>query len=176
MISVGVAPAALYLLIPRLGKASRFAWLAARPQPGAVLGSTGIELNLPGIGTRSFRWDEVGSMSMEHRLQSFGELRDADGQTLVTIPESLIYPRGPHWWDDGDTLAQAVVNTRPDRYELTGPKSLVGRPGEFDLIGRRTALDVPAWRRRQHLFLGVLLLISMLVIWFTLAAPTLLDR
>jgi len=176
MIGISLTPAALFVLTPILSKTSRFEWLVARPQPMAVLGPTGLDLDLQSVGTRSFRWEEMGSMHLHHGLRTTGELQDPDGRTLATIPEALLFPRGAHWWDDGDTLAQSIVRARPERYELTGPKGLVGRPHEFDLLGRGTALDVPAWRRRQNLILWGLLLVSMLTIWFALAAPTVVDR
>ena len=83
----------------------------------AALDQSGIELSLEGSRPESHRWDDIVAM------EKFGKdwrLVGPDGSTVVAIPAGLAYPRPS--WSDAPSLAEAVVDMRPDRYALRGGK------------------------------------------------------
>ncbi|MGH2488872.1 MAG: hypothetical protein ACRDFR_04580 [Candidatus Limnocylindria bacterium] len=175
MLAVACVPVAILVFTPVFKEARGWRHLVAQPQPCAELGPKGMELRLPETGTQTFLWEQVGSLRMRNDLRMNAELRDPEDRPLARIPESLIYPGGKHWCESGDTFAEAIVTARPDRYVLTGPKSLITRPNEFSLRGQGPELDVASWRRRRNVVGAVLLVLSMLIIFGGLGLP-LLNR
>jgi hypothetical protein len=86
-----------------------------------------------------------------------GDLQDPAGGLLTVIPESLVHPFG------AETLAEAVVKLRPDRYVLTEAEIVIGRPDAFDLRERGPGLDLARWRRMRNLYFGGLLAVGGIV-------------
>jgi len=118
----------------------------------ASLDPSGIELSLDGSESEVHRWDEIIAME---RAGKAWRLVGPDGSTVVTIPAGLALPRPS--WSDGRTLAEAIVEMRPDRYALRGGRFEPGldefalrRPG--DPVGR-----VRVVMHRRVLGLGVIL-------------------
>jgi hypothetical protein len=135
----------------------------------ARIDAEGIDLTLPRVGTRRLEWDHVASMIPRRRLQEQARLIGLDGTTLVVIPESLVYPipfRGPI-----RTMAQVIVETRPDRYALSDA-DWRGLPDGFALRETVRDFDVQEAERRRGALRSrsVLVLIAVtvgaIVLWF----------
>ena len=125
---VAVAPIALFLGSPVLGRVPGLRWLLATPQPLATLDGDEIELALPRVGVRRFRWQQIDRLELhETWRRRWGELRALDGSLLAIVPCDLVYLKGT--WRTAPTLAEAVVRTRPDLFVLTG--AAWGRPDAF---------------------------------------------
>ncbi len=77
------------------------------PLPMAVVSDDGLELHIPSVGIRAYRWDEIGSLSRGRR--GSGVLRSPDGRNLVAVPPRLM---SGNW----SSLAQMVCDVRRDRY------------------------------------------------------------
>jgi hypothetical protein len=75
----------------------------------AVLDPSGIELSLDGSEAEVHRWEEIVAME---RAGNDWRLVGPDGSTVMAIPAGLAVPR-PSWFD-ASTLAEAVVDMRPD--------------------------------------------------------------
>lgn len=123
VIAIAAAPGAVWFVTQtRLGQVRGLRRLRAQPQPLARVDRHGIELSLPGHGVRRFDWEAVSRLDVINSwLHQDGRLIGTNGSTLAGIPESLVYPRSPTWralWTR--TLAQVVVEVRPDRYALSG--------------------------------------------------------
>ena len=78
--------------------------LYQEPRRMAVVSDEGLELHIPSVGVRVFRWDEIGSLSRGRRGK--GVLRSPAGQELAAVPSTLM-----------SGLAQAIASARGDRYE-----------------------------------------------------------
>jgi hypothetical protein len=79
--------------------------------------------------------------------QEAARLTGLDGGELALVPECLVHPRPG--WRTGQTLAQVVVATRPDRYRLT-EANWAGVPDGFALTSsEHTEFDVGAVQRRR---------------------------
>ncbi|HEX7591420.1 MAG TPA: hypothetical protein VF375_05660 [Candidatus Limnocylindrales bacterium] len=92
----------------------RFGWrlpgirrLYPSPPPRAVVTPTELELRIPAVGVRVYRWEEIGDLAPGPR--GTGLLRSPEGQELVSIPADLL--RG-----NRRSLAKTVVRARCDRY------------------------------------------------------------
>ena len=110
MIVVAVLPlvvVGLSIIRPRTGTALG---LLRRIPTQAVIDPSGIELSIDGWMPESARWDEISGLA---RTEDDWRLFGPDGATVLTIPRELVRPR-PSWFD-GPTLAEAVVQIRPDR-------------------------------------------------------------
>jgi hypothetical protein len=81
----------------------------------AVLDPAGIELSLDGSAPEVHRWDDI--VAMEKAGKDW-RLVGPDGSTVAAIPRGLVYPRPS--WSDAPSLAEAVVDMRPDRFALRG--------------------------------------------------------
>ena len=104
----------------------------------AVLDPAGIELSLDGSAPEVYPWDEIVALE---KLGKEWRLVGPDGSTVAAIPAGLAFPRPS--WSDAPSLAEAVVDTRPDRFALRG--------GTFDPGVTEFALrepDDPAGRPR----------------------------
>jgi hypothetical protein len=77
------------------------------PLPRAVVTPTELELRIPAVGVRVYRWEEIGDLAPGPR--GTGLLRSPEGQELVSIPADLL--RG-----NRRSLAKTVVRARGDRY------------------------------------------------------------
>ncbi|HTE65052.1 MAG TPA: hypothetical protein VK736_02200 [Candidatus Binatia bacterium] len=160
--AVAVALVALVLFSPLLVRVPGFDWLFLRPQPIAIVDPTELALRLPGIGERRFRWEEVGSLRFKGRWDGGSDLRSPGGLLLAEVPDEIVHPKV--YWFSADTLAESVVQARPDRFALAHGRSSLGRPASFDLRERvGSGVDLVAWKRRRDAILlpilgGVVLL------------------
>jgi hypothetical protein len=102
----------LSLLRPRLGLALG---LIKTSLSRAVLDYSGIELSDEGLAPQRHRWDDISALEPAGK---YWRLMGSDGSVLATIPSELVLPRPS--WSDNPTLAEAVVQVRPDRYALRG--------------------------------------------------------
>jgi hypothetical protein len=74
-----------------------------------------------------------------------------------------------------DTLAESVVQARPDRFALAPDRASLGRPASFDLRERiGSGVDLVAWKRRRDAILVVIL--GGLVVLGIIGAVLLLAR
>ncbi len=164
--SVAVTPGVLFLASSALGKVPGFRWLLAEPQPSVILDADGIQVRLPGVDVRQFRWDDVAGMQVRRTWsRTWGELLGMDGAVLTTIPFHLVYLK--ETWSTAPTLAQKVVEAQPDRYVLTGADS--GTPDAFFLVGHGVEpLDVRAVERQRRILVWGL--ISILAVFGIVAA------
>jgi hypothetical protein len=83
--------------------------LYASPAPEARLTSSALTFQLPGQGNAEFKWDQVSGL--EIRPGGRFVLRSKQGVDLLVVPRYIA--------DGGrGTLAGAIVQRWPDRYEL----------------------------------------------------------
>lgn len=171
--AIAVAPVAIALFSPLLVRLPGFGWLFLRPQPLAVVDPTALALRLPGIGERRIKWEEVGSLRFKGRWNGGSELRGPDGRLLAEVPDQIVHPK--EHWNSADTLAESVVQARPDRYALAPDRASLGRPASFDLRERvGSGVDLATWKRRRDSTLLVIL--GGLVVLGTIGATLLLTR
>jgi hypothetical protein len=64
LLVIAVAPLIVLLASPVLGRLPGLRWVLATPQPLATLDHQGIELALPGLGTRRFGWPEIDHLEL----------------------------------------------------------------------------------------------------------------
>ncbi|HEX9634410.1 MAG TPA: hypothetical protein VGB34_02875 [Candidatus Limnocylindria bacterium] len=170
---VAVAPVAVVLFSTMLVRLPGFEWLFLRPQPLAVVDPTELALRLPGAGERRFKWDDVGSLRFKRGWNAESELRSPDGQLLAEVPEEIVHPKV--YWSSAHTLAESVVQARPDRFALAADRASLGRPASFDLRERiGSGVDPADWKRRRDAFLGIIL--GALVLAGVIGAALLLTR
>ena len=144
---VAVAPIGVLVLHQWLGRVAGFRWLHHPTQPQLVLGSGGLELQLPGGGRQGFSWDEV--IGLRTRPGRAADLLGRDGVALAKIPENMLLAGGTRW--RSESIASAVVRMRPDRYRLSGA-NWAGVPNEFALrAGHEPISEANPWSRRQRL-------------------------
>jgi hypothetical protein len=154
--AIAVAPPAIALFSPMLVRLPGFDWLFLRPQPLAVVDPNELTLRLPGIGDRRYRWGEVGSLRLKGGWNGGSDLRSPDGQLLADVPDELVHPK--IYWSSAYTLAESVVQARPDRFALAPDGASLGRPSNFDLRERiGSGLDLVAWKRRRDTIFAVIL-------------------
>ena len=112
----------------------------------AVLDPAGIELSLDGSAPKVYRWDDIVALE---KLGNDWRLVGPDGSTVAAIPAGLAFPRPT--WSDAPSLAEAVVDMRPDRFALRG-----GRfdPGVTEFTLREP--NDPAGRPRVVMHYGLL--------------------
>ena len=79
-----VAPIGVLLVHARLGRVAGFRWLHHPTQPQLVLGSGGLDLQLPGSGSRRFGWDEV--VGLRTRPDRAADLIGRDGCYVFRKP------------------------------------------------------------------------------------------
>lgn len=163
MVTFALVPLALVVASPALRRVPGFGWMFLSPQPLAVIRPEGMELHLPESGIRTYGWDEIGSLKVVvEGWRYWGELRAPDGALIEKVPDTLIHPKTG--WFTASTLAESIVQARPNRYALTDmPAWTLRRPDGFDLRSRvGDGLDLPRWRRRSRLsFIGLLALIVL---------------
>lgn len=96
--------------------------LYPQPLPRAIITDTDLELHLPRIGVRRYQWDEVGELTAP-KGHKVGALLSPEGALLAEVPWVLVTG---NW----RSLAQLVVEVRPERYELV-PTTRFGPPTLF---------------------------------------------
>src|ERR1035437_2117690 len=109
LMSLAVLGAVVFLIVTLGWTMPGVARLYLKPRPLAVISDDVLELRIPSVGIRVYRWDEIGSLSDGSRGR--GVLRSPTGVALVTIP-SFLMSDGRH------TLAQLVVEARGDRFAV----------------------------------------------------------
>jgi hypothetical protein len=168
-IAISIAPATLWITSQWLGKVPGFRWLLDSPQPMARIDAEGIDLTLPRAGTRRLEWDHVAGMLPGRRLQEQARLIGLDGTTLVEVPESLVY--ATPFWGPTRTMAQVIVETRPDRYSLSDA-DWRGLPDGFALRGTVRNFDVQEAEGRRvalhsrNVLVLVAVTVGVVVLWF----------
>lgn len=125
----------------------------------ATLDSTGIELSVDGAVPELHEWNEISAME---RAGKDWQLVGPDASVVAMIPYRLAHPRPS--WSDAPTLAEAIVEMRPDRYALRGGSWEPGltefgirEPG--DPVGRLRRTDRPKLLR-----LGIVLAVVAFVL------------
>ena len=152
IVAIGALPVAIVLLSPLLVRLPGFDWLFLRPQRMALLDSTELTLLLPKGGERRYRWEDIGSLKFKGRWNGGSELHSPDGKLLAEVPDEIVHPK--QGWRTADTLAESVVQVRPDRFALATDRPSLGRPASFDLRDRVGAgVDLVAWKRRRDIIL-----------------------
>ena len=95
-------------------------------------------------------WTDVASLTQRGRVW---DLMDVDGSVIGELGEELAYPRA-QGWTDSRSLAERVVELRPDRYAVRGSGGwTTAVPSEFAL---RTASDVVGVPVRRNPMMPVL--------------------
>lgn len=162
IVAIGALPVAIVLFSPLLVRLPGFDWLFTRPQPTAVLNPTDLTLLLPSGGERRYRWEDIASLKFKGRWNGGSELRSPDGELLADIPDEIVHPKPG--WRSADTLAESVVQVRPDRFALAPDTPSLGRPASFDLRDRVGAgVDLVAWKRRRDAILVAVFAVLILV-------------
>jgi hypothetical protein len=105
----------------------------------AVIDPSGIELSVDGSESQHHRWDDISALERDGRDW---RLVGPGDSTVTTIPRELARPRPS--WSDAPTLAEAIVEMRPDRFALRGGGF---EPGLTEFALR--ASDDPAGRPRS---------------------------
>lgn len=139
------------MLRPKLG---RSLGLIKADLSRAVIDQSGVELSDEGSAPQRHRWDDVAALEQAGKDWRFV---GSEGSVLATIPSELALPRPS--WSDAPTLAEAIVEMRPDRYALRGGRFEPGLTefalrGPDDPVGR--VRNVTRWR---ILVLGIVLFI-----------------
>lgn len=166
VLAVGLIPAVIWMGHRWLGRAPGFRWLLESPQPFASLDSQGIALTLPGDGTRRLEWDQIAAL-VPRRWRERARLVGVEGSTLAVIPDGLVHPQTGQ--GSGRTLAQLIVDERPDRFALSHA-DWAGRPDAFSTRDAVGHFDVRlAARRRTAVLAGF----AVVLIGATLIAATL---
>lgn len=83
--------------------------LYPQPSPLAVISHESLELQIPSLGIRCYRWDEIGSLSPSKA--GHGSLCSPAGEELVDLPPCLMAGARR-------TLAQLIVEVQGDRFRL----------------------------------------------------------
>jgi hypothetical protein len=136
--------------------------LFAEPAPWVRISQRGIEVwRRPG---RPYRWDEIECLT---RVGGLWELSGVDGTLIAEIPESLTYPSPG--WTDARSLAERIVDYKPELFQLAGQGGLIAGASEFVPAGpdaerssQRTSALVPRLLIIGLLAFGVVMLI---VLW-----------
>lgn len=134
----------------------------------AVLDPSGIELSLDGSAAEVHRWEDI--VTMEKAGKDW-RLVGSDGSTVVAIPAGLALPRPS--WSDAPTLAEAIVEMRPDRFALRlGGTFEVGLT-EFDLRESGDPVGRPRVAMNYSLVAGgaVLFVIAFFLLVILLEQP-----
>ena len=98
--------------------------LFADPAPWVRISEQGIEVwRRPG---RPYRWDEVERLT---RVGGSWQLSGVDGALITAIPESLAYPSPG--WTDARSLAERIVDYKPELFQLAGEGGLIAGASEF---------------------------------------------
>jgi len=174
---VTVAPIGVFFCHQWLGRVAGFRWLHHRTQPQLVLGSGGLELQLPGSGRRRFSWDEV--VGLRTRPDRAADLLGRDGVALAKVPENMLLAGGTRW--HSESIASAVVRMRPDRYRLSGA-NWAGVPNEFALRAAHEAIsEANPWSRRQRLTtVGIVTafvaVTGVILLWYLLSGEPWMGR
>lgn len=77
------------------------------PSPLAIASERGLELHIPSVGVRVYRWEDVGSLARGEK--GGGILRAPGGEELVSVPACLMS-------GNRRTLAESVVEVCGDKY------------------------------------------------------------
>jgi hypothetical protein len=157
VIVVALAPGALAIASPWLGRLPTMGWLLAKPQPEVRLNAGGIRLVLPDRPVQTSAWSDIAGLVPSNDLRRTSSLLGIDGQVLATIPPGLVMQRargpGPH------SLAEAVVVIRPDRY-MAAPPWMDGVPTSFAI--RAAGASDPALNPRR-LYVPALTVVVLLL-------------
>jgi hypothetical protein len=168
-VTVAMAPSAIWFVVQWLGRVPGLGWMLARPQPLARVDAGGIDLTLPGVGARRFEWERVAGLVPRRRLGETARLIGLDGKTLADIPDGLVTAHRVK--GSTRTLAQLIVELRPDRYGLSDA-DWAGLPDGFALRGTVRDIDPRVAERRRTALLSMTVLIlaattiGAIVVWF----------
>jgi hypothetical protein len=162
LISVALIPGAVWyvsLVRPTLGRALG---LTQEIFSQATLDPSGVELSVHGSVPERHTWDEISALE---RADRDWRLVGPGGATVAKIPRELALPRASMW--DAPTLAEAIVEMRPDRYALrAGP----WEPGLTEFALREAGDPIGRPRGGMHstmLAVGVVLfLVAFLLLVF----------
>jgi hypothetical protein len=164
---IGLIPGAVWyvaLVRPNVGRALG---LTQAVYSQAVVDAAAIELSVAGLEPARYRWDDIAALERAGKDWRFV---GPDGSTVTIVPLELALPKSS--WFDAPTLAEAIVERRPDRYALRGGRFEAGltefalrAPG--DPVGRvRTVMD------RRVLGLGIVLFIlANIALFWMLSQP-----
>ena len=162
VIAVALAPVVVSyvaLIRPRIGHA--LGLTQALPSR-AVLDSPGIQLSVDGRAPEVHRWHDIAALERDDRDW---RLTGPDGSTPAAVPLELARPR-PSWFD-AHTLAEAIVEKRPDRYALRGGRF---EPGLTEFALRAAGDPVGRPRRLIRLrALGVVLFMAANIVLYWLS-------
>jgi hypothetical protein len=115
LIAIGLIPGATWyvaLIRPKIGRALG---LIQATFSQAVVDAAAIELSIEGREPVRYRWDDITALERAGKDWRFV---GPDGSTVTTVPYELAIPKSS--WFDAPTLAEAIVERRPDRYALRG--------------------------------------------------------
>jgi hypothetical protein len=139
MIVVALTPIAIgYVSLVR-ARVGRALGLTQGIVSRAVIDPSGIELSVDGSESEHHRWDDIVALERDGRDW---RLVGPGDSTVTTIPHELARPRPS--WSDAPTLAETIVEIRPDRYALRGGRF---EPGLTEFAVR--ASGDPAGRPRS---------------------------
>lgn len=152
LIFIGVIPIVIvYVALIRFRLGHALGLIQSIPTQ-AVLDAAGIELSRDGSAPELYRWDDIVAME---RLGKDWRLVGLDESTVAAIPAGLARPRPS--WSDAPTLAEAVVDMRPDRFALRGGTFEPGMT-EFALRQPNDPVDRPMLVMRYDLLvIGIVL-------------------
>lgn len=182
---VALVPGAIVVAARWLGRHRPFRWLLRRPQPSVTVDDRGLEVCLPDRGCRSIPWEEIGRLGpaglrWRQRLFAFDppfDLTAPDGRLVMTIGYGLHHPRPRPWHARSRTLAEVVVERRPDRYGLLKPGPLTPHVLFALLADAPPQSEIRTAQRRRRiaargLVAAMVLVAVVLMIWqLASAAP-----
>jgi hypothetical protein len=159
VVLVALLPLIVYV-ISSLWPGRRFTRALAQEGAWARIDEHGIELWL--APNTIHPWAAVAGLSQHGRVW---DLVGMDGSVIGELGEELVYPRG-QGWTDSRSLAEQVVELRPDRYAVRGSGGwTTAVPSEFAL---RTASDVVGVPSRRNpivpVVFGLLAVITLVAV------------
>jgi hypothetical protein len=184
IIAQAVVPIFVVAAAGPLGRFRLFRWMLATPLPRATIDDHGMELCLPGRGCERHRWDEIGRLvpSVLSRRERWTskvpvprlDLQAPDGRLLASLPFSLAGPRA-RGLKSARTLAELVVERRPQRFALLRPSTLISAFLTFGLVGEAPPsweIDSASRQRRTGFLLIILAILGLNVLAIAIVVLT----
>lgn len=159
--AVALAPIAVgYVSLVRPGIGAALGLID--PKARAIIDASGIDVSFEGAAPEVHRWDDIAALE---RDGPDWRLIGTDGSTVAAVARELAHPR-PSWFD-APTLAEAIVEMRPDRFSLRGGQY---EPGLSEFALREPGDPVGRPRRLVRwwaLGLGIVLFVTanILLYW-----------
>jgi hypothetical protein len=178
LFAVALLPLVIFSALRGLGRYRPFQWLVRLPRPSVTIDDDGLEICQPETGCRRFGWDEIGGLrrtTLTRRQKLTGvdssfDLSGPDGRVILRLGYELGTPRPTPWRTKWPTLAEAIVDRRPDRFGLLWARGITRWVTIALLADAPPQAEIQAARRRRRTvgnvaIAGSLVVSAVLTIW-----------